>query len=323
MKNLSYLTCPCRKKIKLIESNNTFLCKDINCIHATPQRAFPVFKDKPVIISEENCDTVCSMIGGQTYVARSSEKLKGLKKFIFGESNVTVKNCKKFVNELLQKRKNPKVLVIGSGEPGSGTDSLWNNKNIKIVGVDIYASKTVDVICDAHYLPFEEETFDAVWIQAVLEHVVEPQVVIQEIFRILKPGGLVYAETPFMQQVHEGPYDFTRFTVLGHRYLFKKFESISYGANGGPEIVMAWSIKYLAWAITNNSFFGKIVGTATSFILRPLKILYNEKALFDSSSGVFFFGCKNEEFKLRHKDLIKLYNGNIKKSNNTLNRKGQ
>ncbi|CAH2407660.1 hypothetical protein MES5069_620012 [Mesorhizobium escarrei] len=33
-----------------------------------------------------------------------------------------------------------------------------------------------------------------------------------------------------MQQVHEGAYDFTRFTELGHRWLFRRFETISRGA---------------------------------------------------------------------------------------------
>jgi SAM-dependent methyltransferase len=41
------------------------------------------------------------------------------------------------------------------------------------------------------------------WIQAVLEHALDPPVVVAEIYRVLKPGGLVYADTPFMQRVHE------------------------------------------------------------------------------------------------------------------------
>ncbi len=45
----------------------------------------------------------------------------------------------------------------------------------------------------------------------------------KEIHRVLKDDGIVYADTPFMQQVHEGAYDFTRFTLSGHRWLFKNF----------------------------------------------------------------------------------------------------
>ena len=50
---------------------------------------------------------------------------------------------------------------------------------------------------------------------------------------MLKDDGLVYAETPFLQQVHGGPYDFTRFTHLGHRRLFRKFIELESGATAG------------------------------------------------------------------------------------------
>ena len=45
--------------------------------------------------------------------------------------------------------------------------------------------------------------------------------------------GVVYAETPFLQAVHEGPWDFTRFTESGHRWLFRAFERLDSG-------VVAW-----------------------------------------------------------------------------------
>ena len=64
-------------------------------------------------------------------------------------------------------------------------------------------------------MPFKE--IDLVIIQAVLEHVMYPNKVVSEIYRVLKNDGLIYSETPFMQQVHEGPYDFSRFTESGHR----------------------------------------------------------------------------------------------------------
>ena len=50
-----------------------------------------------------------------------------------------------------------------------------------------------------------------------------------------------------MQQLHEGAYDFNRYTVLGHRYLFKNFKEISVGGNKGADIVLAWSVKYFFW----------------------------------------------------------------------------
>ena len=74
---------------------------------------------------------------------------------------------------------------------------------------------------------------DAVICQAVLEHVLEPASAVSEIHRVLRRDGLVYAETPFMQQVHERAYDFSRFTQSGHRWLFRRFSEISAGPIGG------------------------------------------------------------------------------------------
>ncbi|MEZ5361501.1 MAG: class I SAM-dependent methyltransferase [Bryobacterales bacterium] len=66
------------------------------------------------------------------------------------------------------------------------------------------------MLCDAQRIPFADATFDAVVAQAMLEHVADPVRAVGEIWRVLKPG-LVYSETPFLQQVHAGPYDFTRY----------------------------------------------------------------------------------------------------------------
>ena len=93
--------------------------------------------------------------------------------------------------------------------------------------------RTPHLVTDAHKLPFEDGVFDGVWVQAVLEHVLEPATIVDEIYRVLRRGGLVYAETPFMQQVHERAYDFSRFTQSGHRWLFKRFSEINAGPIGG------------------------------------------------------------------------------------------
>ena len=106
---------------------------------------------------------------------------------------------------------------------------LYENEALDILAFDIYGSSMVQFIGDAHRIPLADQTVDAVWIQAVLEHVLNPAQVVDEIPRVLRADGLVYAETPFMQQVHEGPYDFTRFTDSGHRWLFRKFEMIDSG----------------------------------------------------------------------------------------------
>ena len=229
MKKNIKLKCPCCKKNYLKKSGSRYLCLSKACHHSNFKDAFIVQNNIPILVCDLLCDTVCDSSRSHSYVTRRSSKHQLLKKILVGESKVTKENCKKFVSEIKKRSTSPRILVIGSGEKGSGTELLWNDTGLEIHGIDIYGSSTVDIICDAHYLPFPDEIYDGVWIQAVLEHVVEPFKVVKEIYRVLKANGIVYAETPFMSQVHEGAYDFTRFTVLGHRYLFKQFESIDFG----------------------------------------------------------------------------------------------
>ena len=184
-----------------------------------------------------------------------------------------------------------------------------DGKKIELHSIDIYGSNNVDIICDAHYLPFTNNVYDGVWIQAVLEHVVEPTKVVKEIYRVLKNNGVVYAETPFMQPVHEGAYDFTRYTVLGHRYLFKNFKLLHIGGLGGAEKFFSLSLKYLIWSITRSRLIASVISFVLAVILRPLSFLASKKSLYDASSGVFFMGKKNSEEKISHKDLVSLYKG--------------
>ena len=304
------LCCPCAKKAKLHESAEGYICVDKQCPHSITTNAFPIMNNIPILISETQTDTVCSLEYGKTYVDRPFSELSTLKKWIVGESDVTKKNCKFFLDLVFKSAGRPKVLVVGGGEKGSGTAELWSNKSIEIVSFDIYASNTTDLVCDAHYMPIDDSTFDGVWIQAVLEHVVEPNKVVSEIYRVLKTGGIVYAETPFMQQVHEGAYDFTRYTVLGHRYLFKEFEMIKMGGNKGPELVLAWALRYFTWSLTRSRKIARLVGLAFGLIMRPLASLMSKASMYDASSGVYFLGKKATIKKaVSHKDLVSLYKG--------------
>jgi len=72
-----------------------------------------------------------------------------------------------------------------------------------------------DVFGDAHRLPFADATIDAVACFEVLEHTRDPDAVLAEIARVLKPGGFAELSMPFLYPVHDAPYDFQRWTVHG------------------------------------------------------------------------------------------------------------
>ena len=72
-------------------------------------------------------------------------------------------------------------------------------------------------------MPFENESFDLVVCQAVLEHVKNPKIIINEIERVLKKKGLFYCTVPVLQGYHADPYDFQRFTQKGIENLLNNF----------------------------------------------------------------------------------------------------
>ncbi len=304
----SLLGCPVCKS-DLIKHFDSFICSNKICAHANTDAAFNRIDKIPVLISETGCDTVFSSSHVDSLVVRSGDggKLKALKKHIVGESKTTKSNISNFLRLLASANKRPIVLIIGAGEIGSGTDELFSAE-VQIVGTDVYLSPNVDYVADAHYLPFKNKIFDGVLIQAVLEHVVDPQLVVSEIYRVLKKDGLVYAETPFMQQVHEGAYDFTRYTVVGHRYLFKHFERIAVGGLDGVGVVLAWSARAFIHAITRSRLIAKFAFIPLKYVLTIIEKLADPRSLYDANSGSYFLGKKSEK-TMSHKNAVQEYAG--------------
>jgi SAM-dependent methyltransferase len=96
----------------------------------------------------------------------------------------------------------------------------------KYVGVDWAASyhdTNADIIADLNEpLPIESDVADTVVSISVLEHLREPQNMISEAFRILRPGGCLVLQVPWQWWVHEAPYDYFRYTPYGLKYICAK-----------------------------------------------------------------------------------------------------
>lgn len=207
----------------------------------------------------------------------------------------------------------PRILVVGGGKIGSGMKQFAGSAEIDLIATDVYLSPQVKVVCDGHHLPFKDESFDGVVIQAVLEHVLDPTRVVDEIYRVLRPNGLVYAETPFMQQVHEGAFDFTRWTESGHRRLFRRFIALERGAVGGPGSALLWSLCSFARSIPpRHSRRVVILEKLTLFAFFWLKYLdrklINHPSAIDAAAGVYFLGAKADD-PIADSEIIQGYLG--------------
>ena len=203
------------------------------------------------------------------------------------------------------------ILVIGGAQRGKGVDAL-EAPDLECIDTDVELTPATKMILDAHVLPFADGTFDGVVAQAVLEHVIDPFVCVEEIHRVLKPGGIVYAEIPFMQQVHGRGYDFHRFTRLGVMHLFKKFQAEEAGGCCGPGMALAWSIQYLLLSFTESRVIRSALKGACRLTLFWLKYLdyylLRKNASLDAASCYYYLGRKSGDI-LDDRTLIASYCG--------------
>jgi SAM-dependent methyltransferase len=201
----------------------------------------------------------------------------------------------------------PVVLVVGGGTLGSGAEALYDDPRVGVVAFDIYGSPLVQFVADAHAIPLADASVDGVWVQAVLEHVLDPTRVVDEIRRVLRPGGVVYAETPFMQQVHEGAFDFHRFSPGAHRWLFRDFDALDAGTVAGPGTVLLWSWRYFVGGLMRSRLAGALAA-APFFWLRLFDRAIDARHAADGASCVFFYGRKGER-SLTAPELVAAYPG--------------
>ena len=78
-----------------------------------------------------------------------------------------------------------------------------------------------DVFYDGKVLPFESRSFDTVLSLQVFEHVPEPQLLLNEMARVVKKDGIVLVCVPFSFRLHEEPNDYFRYTPHGLRSMFE------------------------------------------------------------------------------------------------------
>jgi len=106
----------------------------------------------------------------------------------------------------------------GQGMPLINISSVTPDKSVDFHKVDKqYASSTY--ICDLQSIPVDNGRYDFIIFNQVMEHLKEPTKVLAELYRVLKPGGKMIYTGPLFYEEHEQPYDFSRYTQFGVRYL--------------------------------------------------------------------------------------------------------
>lgn len=306
----------CPRCASAVRSNGAQLhCTGASCRYADDP--FPVVSGVPALVDFDHsvldADRLITVEGASE--VRRSRFQAALRRLAHPANKTAPANVARML-ELLHADpamagRRPRILVIGGGAVGDGLDLLYEDSTVDLISFDIYVSPNVQFIGDGHAIPISDNAVDGVVIEAVLEHVLEPSVVAKEIHRVLRSGGIVYADTPFLQQVHEGPFDFTRFTDSGHRYLFRDFERIDSGTVAGAGTALRWSISYFVRALTRSVRLGSL--TALCFFwLSYLDRILDPKHSVDAASSVFFLGRK-ADVPITEADIIDYYQGGMRK----------
>ena len=152
--------------------------------------------------------------------------------------NVSANPYDEEMMRLIETYKDGLVLDCGAGR----RDIYFENVlNYEIVGYD-----STDVIGVGEHLPFESNTFDAVFSIAVLEHVRDPFRCAEEIARVLKRGGELYCCIPFLQPLHAFPHHYFNATPEGARPLFEdllRIESVTVSRAVHPIWALTWILR--------------------------------------------------------------------------------
>jgi len=158
------------------------------------------------------------------------------------------------------------VLNVGSGGWDLGP-GVWNLDRLPFANVDLCG--------DVHRMPFGRGRVDAIVCTGLLEHVPDPEAVVAEFHRVLRPGGAVFCTVPFLQAYHQDPEDYRRYTATGLRRLFSDFTAAEVRPSHGVGSTLAWVVPdalAAALALGSNRLHTALV-MSLRCLLAPLRLL--------------------------------------------------
>lgn len=277
------LACPSCKKT-LLERDKSLICNSCKKRYNLSENV-PVFLDNVVPDEDLAKDSFRSDLRKYPLFLKWFSKLHR----IIGPPNTSFKSNNDPLNSLM--KPNANILNIGSSSKKAYS---------KTVNLDIGLFKNVDVVADGKSLPFKERSFDLVIAEMVLEHVDDPDKVLNEANRVLKKNGILYVTIPFVFAFHGAPDDFNRYTLSGlkKRLEFAGFRVQGGGVLSGPSSTLSQVLRYyLATLFSFNSkFIFSLLLNIFGWLTFPIKYLdfflnrYDRASLIAAS--IYAYGKK-------------------------------
>jgi SAM-dependent methyltransferase len=168
------------------------------------------------------------------------------------EQKYRARSSRRWRDRLRRMLEPPAPFIMNPNEPRGFPLGRWNlyiggaGRAVDgYVNLDLFPMPGVDVAADAELLPFPSGVFQRVECDAVLEHVRRPDAVMNEIRRVLAPGGYAHVVTPFCHPFHEYPKDYRRFSIDGLKEASYPLEVVAAGWRTGPTATLiVFAIEY-------------------------------------------------------------------------------
>jgi SAM-dependent methyltransferase len=144
---------------------------------------------------------------------------------IFAPNYLVLSNRRVHMQEFFSRSKKVgKVLDVGAQY--CPYYPLFEHKCDSYTSMDLVDTPIVDIVCNAEDMPVEDCSYDLVLCTQVLEHCENPQGIVDECHRVLKPRGTLIVTVPSVYPVHGYPADNWRFMPDGLRHLLRAFSEV-------------------------------------------------------------------------------------------------
>lgn len=291
---IAILLCPSCKSPNLEHRQEQLVCE--KC-----QSTYPIINSVPHLIHQElveqykkyNREVLSPVNKFKTFIKKFPWLFRLLTCAIGGISYFGW-SPQKALKKIYQKDNLQDKIIINIG---SGIKRIHS----EVINLDIFPFKKVDFVTDATKLPIKDGSVDMVITESTLEHIPDAELAIQEICRVVKPGGFVYISVPFLMPFHASPNDYFRLTSAGIKHKFAIFEEQRVGMNGGPAsalVALLMNLLALPFSLISTSLYN-FAAYIIVVILSPLRILDLLFYLFpnstDAAAMTYFVGKKRSK----------------------------
>jgi uncharacterized protein YbaR (Trm112 family)/SAM-dependent methyltransferase len=170
-----------------------------------------------------------------------------------------------------------------------------------VIRTDVKLTPHTDVVCDAHFLPFRDQSADFIFSLAVVEHLRQPFTAAQEIRRVLKDGGYAYHECNFVFAYHGYPHHYFNASIQGMEQIFSDFTAIRKGV--APYQMPSFAVQMVLLTYLRHSTISQDAG-AHRFHRMIEDLLSEELVDYDRyfteadaayvAAGSYFFGMRQD-----------------------------